>query len=93
MQTRQSSIESQESLAEVFIDPKTNSVWLEGDIIRRPKLAETLELIADEGADTLYNNGTLSQMLVNEIQELGGILTVEDFIDYNTASRLCLSGR
>ncbi len=83
LKLREETIKSQESLAEVFINPNTNAVWVEGDIIRRPKLADTLELIAEEGVDTLYNNGTLAQMLVNEIQELGGILTVEDFMDYN----------
>ncbi|XP_037030020.1 glutathione hydrolase 1 proenzyme-like isoform X2 [Bradysia coprophila] len=83
LKLREDTITSQPSLAEVFINPETNSVWVEGDIIKRPKLAETLELIADEGADTLYNNGTLSQMLVNEIQELGGIITIEDFMDYS----------
>ncbi|KAG4074340.1 hypothetical protein HA402_008749 [Bradysia odoriphaga] len=76
-------IHSEPSLADVFINPETNAVWVEGDIITRPKLAETLELRAEEGADTLYNNGTLSQMLVNEIQELGGIITTEDFMDYS----------
>lgn len=79
----ESTIKSQPSLAEVFINPKTKAVWVEGDTIRRPKLAKTLELIARDGADTLYNNGTLARMLVDEIQTLGGIITVEDFMDYN----------
>lgn len=78
----QNSIKSQEGLAEVYINPETNSVWDVGDLIRRPKLADTLELIADEGADTLYNNGTVARLLVNEVQELGGILTVQDFMNY-----------
>lgn len=82
LKTSESTIKSEKSLAEVFINPETNSVWVEGDIIKRPKLADTLELIAEEGADTLYNNGTLAHMLVDEIQELGGILTVKDFTDY-----------
>ncbi len=79
----ESTIKNEPSLAEVFINPETNTVWSKGDIIRRPKLAETLELIADEGSDTLYNNGTLARMLVKEIQDLGGIISVEDFMDYN----------
>lgn len=78
----ESTIKSQPSLAEVFINPESNEVWVAGDVIQRPKLAETLELIAEEGEDTLYNNGTLAQLLVNEIQELGGIITMEDFLNY-----------
>lgn len=75
-------IKIEPSLAEVFINPETNDVWVAGDIIKRPKLANTLELIAEEGVDTLYNNGTLARMLVSEIKELGGLITTEDFMDY-----------
>lgn len=82
LKLRESTIKSQPSLAEVFVNPETNAVWVQGDIIKRPRLADTLELIADEGVDTLYNNGTLAQKLVNEIQELGGIITIQDFMDY-----------
>lgn len=83
LKLRESTIKSQASLAEVFMNPETNAVWIEGDIIRRPKLADTLELIADEGVDTLYNNGTVAKLLVSEIKELGGIITMEDFMDYS----------
>ncbi|KAJ6638687.1 Scoloptoxin SSD14 [Pseudolycoriella hygida] len=83
LKAREATIKREISLAEVFINPETDAVWVEGDIIQRPKLAETLELIAEEGEDTLYNNGKLSQILVNEIQDLGGIITMEDFMDYN----------
>lgn len=83
LQLRESIIRDHPSLAEVFINPATNSVWIEGDVIKRPKLGDTLELIANEGVDTLYNNGTVAQLLINEIQELGGIITMEDFMDYN----------
>ena len=76
-------IKSQPGLAEVFINPETNAVWNKGDIIKRLKLAETLEIIAEEGVDTLYNNGTIAQLLTNEIRQLGGIITVEDFMSYN----------
>lgn len=82
MKQRENIIKSQPSLAEVFINPETNAVWIEGDKIRRPKLGDTLELIAEEGVDTLYNNGTVARMLVSEIQELGGIITMEDLMDY-----------
>lgn len=82
LKRQESTIKTEPSLAEVFLNPETNAVWIEGDIIQRPKLAETLELIAAEGVDTLYNNGTVARMLVPEMQELGGIITTEDFMDY-----------
>lgn len=70
------------SLAEVFVNPATGHVWRENDLIKRIALAETLEIIANEGVDTLYNNGTIAQKLIPEIQSLDGILTIEDLMEY-----------
>lgn len=70
------------TLAEIYIDPKTNDVYKVGDRVKRLKLAETLELIAKEGADTLYNNGTLAQRIVKDIRDVGGIITIEDLMKY-----------
>lgn len=65
----------------VMIDPNTNDTWKEGQRIKRIKLAETLEIIANEGAMALYN-GTLTKLLIDDIQELGGILTEDDMHNY-----------
>lgn len=83
LQLKQKEIFASTSLAEVFVNQKTNELWKAGDRIRRPKLAKTLEIIANEGADTMYTaNGTLANLLVKDIQELGGIITIEDFVNY-----------
>lgn len=71
------------TLSEVFINPKTNDVYQTGDLVKRKKLAETLEFIKNEGVAAIYNNGTIAQMLVQDIQEAGGIVTVEDLMQYN----------
>lgn len=82
------------SLKEVFVNPETNDLWKTGDKIRRLKYAETLEIIAEEGADTMYTeNGTIVNLLVNEIQELDGILTIEDFVNYKTEWRDSISSK
>lgn len=73
------------TLAEIYIDPVTNDVYRVGEYIRRPQLADTLELIANEGAATLYKNGTLAQTLVKEIQDDGGIINYDDFLSYNVS--------
>lgn len=71
------------SLSEVFVNPETRDLWNAGDRIKRLKLAETLEIIANEGTDTMYSdNGTIAKLLVQEIQELGGSLTIDDFVNY-----------
>jgi len=54
----------------------------EGDFVRNEKLAQTLQIIADEGAHTFYN-GTLAKMIVDDIQEVGGIITEQDLKDYS----------
>lgn len=79
---RETLIKDTPSLAEVFVNPATGHVWRENDLIKRIALADTLQTIADEGVDTLYNNGTIAQKLIAEIRELGGILTTEDLMDY-----------
>jgi gamma-glutamyltranspeptidase / glutathione hydrolase / leukotriene-C4 hydrolase len=71
------------SLREVFINPVTNVEWGEKELIKRPKLAETLEIIAQEGADAIYSkSGSLLKPLLDDIKSFGGIITEDDFINY-----------
>jgi gamma-glutamyltranspeptidase / glutathione hydrolase / leukotriene-C4 hydrolase len=64
--------------SETFINPETGEFYEEGDILKNHKLANTLRVIADEGADAIYGNGTLGEKLVEEIRKEGGIITLED---------------
>lgn len=52
-----------------------------GSRIVPTKLCETLRIIADTDGNELYN-GTLSKILVQDIQDLGGIITQEDLDNY-----------
>ena len=48
------------------------------------RLAKTLRIISEEGADSIYStNGSLGYKFVNEINEHGGILTMDDLRSYN----------
>ena len=48
-----------------------------------PKLANTLKIIAKEGADAFYSrNGTFTQKIVDELKSEGGIITIEDLINF-----------
>lgn len=69
-------------LADIFINPQTNDTYKKGDLIRRLTLANTLEMIAKEGPDTLYKNGTLANQLIGDIRENDGIMTLKDLMDY-----------
>ena len=67
-----------------FIDPDTGVGWREGQLYTRTDLADTLEMLAEVGdeGDQLFYNGTIGQMLVEDLQDLGGIITLEDMSSY-----------
>ncbi len=61
-----------------------------GDVLKRPKLAQTLEIIAEQGVDTFYT-GELADKIVKEIQDRGGIITKQDLAEYTVDFREALS--
>jgi gamma-glutamyltranspeptidase/glutathione hydrolase len=66
----------------IFLDQD----WKEGDTIKYPKMAATLERIRDNGRDEFYK-GETAAMLVKQLQELGGIITMEDLEKYEAKWR------
>lgn len=71
------------TLKEVYFNPATNDVYQNGDIVKRDKLADTLEIIKNEGVKTMYHNGTIARDIIQDIQDEGGIVTVEDLMLYS----------
>jgi gamma-glutamyltranspeptidase/glutathione hydrolase len=57
-----------------------------GDRITMPELAESLELIAAEGAAALYG-GELGRALVEHVQGHGGLITGRDLDEYRVVRR------
>ena len=57
-----------------------------GDIITNNDLADTYQLIADEGIKGFYDSDFTDKM-VKHIQSLGGVLTREDFAQYKAVIR------
>jgi gamma-glutamyltranspeptidase len=55
---------------------------LEGDIVKRPKFAETLRKIGQSGSADIFYKGSLGEKVVEEIQSQGGIITLEDLKKY-----------
>lgn len=82
LRKREKEIKEIPSLREVFVNPATGEIWNEGDKLKRPAMADTFEVIAKEGADTVYKMGKIGKQLLSDIQEFGGILTDEDFLEY-----------
>ncbi|KAM6377856.1 glutathione hydrolase 1 proenzyme isoform 1-T8 [Pluvialis apricaria] len=80
IKSKEESIESNPSLCEVFC--RGGKILHEGDIIKMPKLANTYETIANEGADAFYT-GSLANQIIDDIRSVGGIVTLDDLRDYN----------
>uniref|UniRef100_A0A914BW81 Gamma-glutamyltransferase n=1 Tax=Acrobeloides nanus TaxID=290746 RepID=A0A914BW81_9BILA len=66
-----------------WLNPKTDHVYETGDIIKRPILADTLEKLANSPDPVqLFYNSEMTDEMVQEIRENGGIITKEDFTNY-----------
>ncbi|KAG9335038.1 hypothetical protein JZ751_005712 [Albula glossodonta] len=64
------------SLCEVFCNDNKTVLQL-GDTLRYPKLAETMESIAKEGADAFYT-GKIAEDLIDDVKSQGGTLSMDD---------------
>ncbi|XP_034565813.1 glutathione hydrolase 5 proenzyme [Notolabrus celidotus] len=64
------------SLCEVICN-KNKTVLSKGDILKFPKLADSLEVIAAQGADAFYT-GKIGQDLIQDVKAAGGTLEMED---------------
>jgi gamma-glutamyltranspeptidase / glutathione hydrolase / leukotriene-C4 hydrolase len=74
-------IHSSASLRETYVNQMNNEIYKANSLIRRPKLAKTLEIIAREGESAFYN-GELTEAIVDEIRSEGGIITATDLNNY-----------
>uniref|UniRef100_A0A3Q1FN03 Gamma-glutamyltransferase 5a n=1 Tax=Acanthochromis polyacanthus TaxID=80966 RepID=A0A3Q1FN03_9TELE len=69
-----------QQLRKLFSDDSGNLLKV-GDIVKFEKLADTLEFIANHGADGFYS-GRIAEDLIRDIQEAGGSLTLQDLASY-----------
>uniref|UniRef100_A0A1A7XQA0 Gamma-glutamyltransferase 5 n=1 Tax=Iconisemion striatum TaxID=60296 RepID=A0A1A7XQA0_9TELE len=61
---------------------KNGNLLKTGETVKFEKLADTLEIIANNGADSFYS-GKIAEDLIRDVQEAGGKLTLEDLASYN----------
>lgn len=72
------------TLRELFVDPATNEFRKPGSVIKPHALCETLRIIAERNATEFYN-GTIGRLLVHDLQEQGGIITMKDLNEYRVS--------
>ncbi len=65
---------------------KEGEPYAEGDLFIQADLAWTLEQIKKYGVDGFYK-GKVAELFVNQINELGGYITLEDLEQYNCVER------
>jgi gamma-glutamyltranspeptidase / glutathione hydrolase len=67
-------------------------VYLEGEEVRFPELADTLEAVREGGVEIFYE-GELARRISAYIREMGGIITEEDLAEYEAVVREPMSVR
>ena len=60
------------------------NLWKEGDLFLQKDLAKTLERISKNGRDEFYS-GKTAKKIINYFQKNGGILSQNDFINYQSS--------
>jgi gamma-glutamyltranspeptidase/glutathione hydrolase len=71
---------------------KGERVYLEGEEVRFPELADTLEAVREGGVEIFYE-GELARRISAYIREMGGIITEEDLAEYEAVVREPMSVR
>ncbi|KAK8008069.1 gamma-glutamyltranspeptidase [Apiospora marii] len=57
-----------------------------GDVLKRGRYADTLQIISDEGPDAFYS-GRIAETMVKAIRAAGGMMTLDDLRSYRAVPR------
>ncbi|CAB3398691.1 unnamed protein product [Caenorhabditis bovis] len=78
-------IRDEPTMREIFVNPKTNRVYEEGDILKRQRLANTYSLLANATDPVeLFYKGGMAQTIAGEITDNGGLVNETDLASYET---------
>ena len=86
-----SRINTTEECARLYLNPD-GTLLRQGQTIRNPDYADTLEIIAMRGAEEFYR-GDLAREIAQDIQAHGGFVTLEDLNEFETRAYLPPSGK
>ncbi|XGW06034.1 hypothetical protein V3C99_016402 [Haemonchus contortus] len=82
---KESIIQAEPTMKEIFVNRVTGRVYEEGDIMKRERYGFTLQLLANasDPVDLFYKGG-MAQTIAGEITENGGIIDAKDLASYET---------
>ena len=83
-------LSSNPAAARVFFK-EDKSLYSAGEILIQKDLASTLKELSKNGPDAFYS-GKIAQLIVEEMERNGGLITLEDLENYNVAERQPLVG-
>jgi len=79
--------------------PATAAIFLQNDdvpaddfVLRQPDLANTLQALAEHGADGFYT-GPVARRLVDSVRKAGGIWSLQDLAEYKISERQPIRGQ
>lgn len=78
-------------LIRVYGKAEGRETWRPGDRLTQAELAETLRLVAEQGADAFYR-GPIADQLVAEMRRGGGLITRDDLAAYQAKIRRPIVG-
>lgn len=87
---RDSFIKFNTVMPDFFLAPE-GTTWKEGDSVKIPDLAKTLERIRDKGRDGFYK-GETAKLIVEEMTRGKGIISAKDLEEYEAAWRTPIAG-
>lgn len=70
---------------------RRESLYLPGDVMKRPDLASTLEQIAKHGPDAFYK-GEIAKQIVEDMKRNGGHIGYDDLANYKAIEREAVIG-
>ena len=75
----------------VYGSERESRLWMTGDRLIQPELAETLRVIANTGADAFYL-GKIAKAIAAEMKLGGGLITMADLAGYRAIERKPVHG-
>ncbi|XP_041069164.1 glutathione hydrolase 1 proenzyme-like [Carcharodon carcharias] len=84
LETNKVQIEASASLCDVFCKKNSKQILSENDLIYFPKLADTLQMIADKGPNAFYD-GPIAEDIVHYVSQSGGLISRDDLKQFKAS--------